>query len=205
MGSWYLLELWGLTEGRGKSISAGLAANVPVRKHSPWCTGGASQDTQGREARWLTSRTGGTDVVYRVTKQHVQSSTHNAPVDTAFVLHSISGRVGSTQRNHAEPWTFPAGDSCPRVLVSTQLPKSTAGEGMSITSLFASHLWVTLWGRTLARVPSSEAPKIPPWYVRRDVVYSLKPDCLHVGSGENILQLSAEGVGKSTWTDRGVK
>lgn len=57
----------------------------------------------------------------------------------------------------------------------------------------------------LDRVHSSEVPKIPPCYVRRDVVYPLKPDCLHVGSGENILPLSAEGVGTSTWTDGGVK
>lgn len=46
---------------------------------------------------------------------------------------------------------------------------------------------------------------LSPWYVRRDVVYSLKPDGLHMGSGENILQLFAEGVGKITWTDGGAK
>lgn len=49
--------------------------------------------------------------------------------------------IGSTQRNHTEPWTFPA---VGRVLISTLLPKSTKGEGVSVTLLFASHLWGTL-------------------------------------------------------------
>ena len=52
---------------------------------------------------------------------------------------------------------------------------------MSVILLFALHLCVALWGRALDCVDSSEAPKIPPCYVRRDVVYSLKPDCSRCG------------------------
>lgn len=114
-------------------------------------------------------------------------------MDTAFVLHSISDRKHSKEPHRA--LDLPSSGKSSHLYSAAQVNEG----GRSVCHLAICFAPV---GDTLRPWTVSI---LSPWYVRRDVVYSLKPDGLHMGSGENILQLFAEGVGKITWTDGGAK